>query len=130
MNSSRQEMASLPDLMKTFGFTFHLLGYWFKDLTPIDFPVEIVLIVWPPGSGSLAHDHGFSVNASWIVPLDDRTSLKAIFHRCWGDLLRSQSAETLTGGGFHFVMPYQIHEIVNDTDEIAASVHCYFPRRG
>jgi predicted metal-dependent enzyme (double-stranded beta helix superfamily) len=129
MNSSIREIVSLADLMKTFGFTCHRLGYWFKDLTPIDSLVEVVLIVWTPGSKSLPHDHGRSWNVSLVAPLNDRTSLKGIFYRCWGDLLRSQGTEILTGGGLHFVKPYQIHEIVNDSDEIAVSLHCYFPRR-
>jgi predicted metal-dependent enzyme (double-stranded beta helix superfamily) len=130
-NSAVQKIVSLSesDPMKTMGFVSHPLGYYWKELTPIDSPVEVVLIVWSPGSKSLPHDHGRSWNVSWVVPLSDRTSLNGIFYRCWGDLLRSQETEILTGGGLHVVKPHEIHEIVNDSDEIAVSLHCYFPRR-
>jgi predicted metal-dependent enzyme (double-stranded beta helix superfamily) len=111
------------------GFTRCVNGYWWKELTSIDSPIEVVLIVWPPGSSSRAHEHGLSWNLTSLLPLGRQPQLQAIYHRCHNDRLKLERSAVLQVGGFHVVLPYQIHEVINNSEETVVSLHCYFPRR-
>jgi hypothetical protein len=45
------------------------------------------------------------------------------------DRLKLERSEVLQVGGFQMVLPYQIHEVINNSAETVVSLHGYFPRR-
>jgi predicted metal-dependent enzyme (double-stranded beta helix superfamily) len=114
---------------KSLGVTRHPNGYWWQELSDPTSPIEVVLIIWPPGSRSLAHEHGLCWNITALLPLGKEPCLEANYHRFWGDKLLLERSQVLTVSGVHLVLPYQIHEIINNSLETVASLHCYFPRR-
>jgi predicted metal-dependent enzyme (double-stranded beta helix superfamily) len=116
-------------IWEQWGFTRAANGYWWKELTSSDSPVEVVLMIWPPGSSSRAHEHGLSWNLTALIPWGRQPQLQAIYHRCHDDRLKLAQSEVLQVGGFHVVLPYQIHEVINNSEETVVSLRGYFPRR-
>ena len=82
-------------------------------------PLQLWVIEWPAGAGTGFHDHGGSRGAFTVV----RGSLteRQVVH---GDLHTRvlPQGEGRTFGASH------LHDVRNDTEEIALSVHAYSPR--
>ncbi len=113
------------------GFNKHDNGYYWQELTPKYLPFEIVLIGWMPGEiGSLAHDHLTSLAIATILPIGgENLELEGIYHRVSKHQLIEHEKQLIKPGEIHFVMPYQIHEIVNKCPHTVFAIHVYFPRR-
>jgi hypothetical protein len=108
------------------GLTLHDNGYLYKKLTW--WKIEFVLIVWPPGTRSKAHQHGASRNLTWLIPLGEAT-LRTTFFKVMQDRLLSDRTETIGGNQFHYVAAHQIHEVANESPYTAVTLHAYFPCR-
>ncbi|KGN41357.1 cysteine dioxygenase [Knoellia aerolata] len=81
--------------------------------------LQLWLIEWPPGAGTGFHDHGGSRGAITVV----RGSLteRQVVH---GDL----HARVLTEGEGRAFGANHLHDVRNDSEEAALSVHAYSPR--
>jgi predicted metal-dependent enzyme (double-stranded beta helix superfamily) len=111
------------------GFIRHPNGYLFKELTPSNFPWEIILFVWPPGTRSKAHGHGSAWNLTWLLPLGNQATLHTTLFKVYQDQLQVDRISEIAGNQFHYVAPHQIHEVANESQNTAVTLHLYFPRR-
>jgi hypothetical protein len=88
--------------------------------------VELVLIIWPPGSGSGCHDHQSSFNLLHCL----LGQLNIYNFVCCQNQLHLAQHQILSIGTTAKTFPYQIHEVVNPSPvDWAASLHIYFPVR-
>ncbi|NNG38574.1 cysteine dioxygenase family protein [Flexivirga sp. ID2601S] len=79
--------------------------------------VQVWAIAWPPGSSTGWHDHGTAFGAFVTV----RGSLR---EHAWHGY--ETISELDAGRGKHFTDKH-IHDVRNESDEWAVSVHAYFP---
>jgi predicted metal-dependent enzyme (double-stranded beta helix superfamily) len=96
--------------------------------------VSAWIIRWPPGAGTGWHDHGGSSGAMVIVGGElTEWSVGSV----WSRVADSESVplpdgvgrrRRLTVGTDRAFGPWYIHEVVNQGDEAAFSVHVYSPR--
>jgi predicted metal-dependent enzyme (double-stranded beta helix superfamily) len=114
---------------ESLGFAHHDNGYIHKEITPSNFPFELVLIVWPPGTCSKAHGHGSSRNLTWLLPLGNQATLRTTLFKVSQDQLQAERISEIAGNQFHYVAPHQIHEVANESLNTAVTLHLYFPRR-
>jgi predicted metal-dependent enzyme (double-stranded beta helix superfamily) len=90
------------------------------------------LIAWPPGTGTGWHDHGGASGAMVAVAgvLTER-SIEATADRAYGHTFQLPagvgSVRRLRAGGARAFGPQHIHEVVNEGDVTAYSVHVYAP---
>jgi hypothetical protein len=102
------------------------LGYFFRPLISWTL-LEVILVFWPPGSGSQPHDHGNCLNCSLIFPVG-RSKLAAELYDCSrGKLIRSW-ATVFTDKALHIVFPRQIHQL-RQIEGISISLNFYIPMR-
>jgi predicted metal-dependent enzyme (double-stranded beta helix superfamily) len=118
MNQYNSFLASL-------GLKVHISGYGHLRLTPKHAPILLVLIVWPPGITSFAHDHGSSWNLTWLLPIGDEAQLRANLYSVDQGKLEVDRTVVVNKGQFHIVRPHQVHEIANTSQNIAVSLHLY-----
>jgi quercetin dioxygenase-like cupin family protein len=79
---------------------------------------EVWVLSWAPGQAAELHDHGRSVGNLTVVA--GTLTERAVD----GDGVR---AETLTEGETRYLEAGLVHEVVNLSDEPAASIHVYSP---
>ncbi len=122
---------------ESLGFNHHDNGYIYKELTSINSPFELMLIIWPPGTCSKAHDHGISHNLTWLLPIGNQPTLRTTLFKVSQDQLQTvkqsylgkNQTTAIAGKQFHYVAPHQIHEIANESLNTAVTLHLYYPRR-
>lgn len=81
--------------------------------------LQLWVIEWPPGVGTGFHDHGGSRGAFTVVrgTLTERQRVRDQVH-----------ARVLPEGEGRAFGPNHLHDVVNDGDVAALSVHAYSPR--
>jgi hypothetical protein len=90
------------------------------------------LIAWPPGTGTGWHDHGGAAGAMFAVAgeLTER-SVEAPADHAYGEPLALPgghgAVRALTAGRGRAFSGRHIHEVVNEGDVTAYSVHVYAP---
>ena len=90
------------------------------------------LIAWPPGTGTGWHDHGGASGAMVAIAgeLTER-SIEATAEQAYGHTFHLPagvgSVRRLRAGGARAFGPRHIHEVVNEGDVTAYSVHVYEP---
>jgi quercetin dioxygenase-like cupin family protein len=85
---------------------------------------EAWLIGWPPGGRVRFHDHGRS-GGSVLVLEGSLLELTPVVRR--HEVLRLERHRYTTGGLLEFG-PGHVHDLVNDGDAFAVSLHVYSPR--
>ncbi|PSB02099.1 hypothetical protein [Merismopedia glauca] len=116
------------DLMNL-GFLKTKQGYFYQDLSANNPLFEMVLIIWPGGTGSQAHDHGNCLSLSTIIPFGQTPNLTAKLHKIFQGQFFPDGEKTLKPGEFDVVLPFQVHEIDNPNQEAVMTLHVYIPRR-
>jgi mannose-6-phosphate isomerase-like protein (cupin superfamily) len=86
---------------------------------------EVWLLSWLPGQGTDLHDHGTSSGAFAVAAGTLNERVVTAGRR--GRRARETSAELGTGRA-RFFGPHYVHQVRNDGDEAAVSVHVYAPR--
>lgn len=92
---------------------------WYQRLARND-TFEVWLLTWLPGQGTEIHDHGGSAGAFGVV----QGSLTEHGFSLAGTAPRSR---TLHDGAVRSFGPRHIHQVVNEHDTPAVSVHAYAP---
>ncbi|UNS96099.1 cysteine dioxygenase family protein [Streptomyces tubbatahanensis] len=84
---------------------------------------EVWLLTWLPGQGTDIHDHGGASGAFGVVrgELTEQT-----FARRW-EAAVPPSPRRLPTGGVRSFGPRHIHQVRNDSDSPAVSIHAYSP---
>lgn len=118
----------LPSFLE-FGFEQNDGGYFSRRISMGILPVEAVLIAWPPGSKAIPHDHGNVSSTCFVLPVNKNACLKAGFFSCEGGQIERFRSENLNAQSFHYVAPYQIHSVENDTSEWVLTLNLYYPPR-
>ena len=83
---------------------------------------QVWLLSWLPGQGTPLHDHGTSAGAFAVV----RGTLSERVVAAGRNEVR-ESADRLTAGRVRHFGPHYVHQVTNDDDEPAVSVHVYTP---
>jgi predicted metal-dependent enzyme (double-stranded beta helix superfamily) len=113
------------NFLSSLGLKVHASGYGYLRLTPKQAPILLILIIWPPGITSHAHDHGLAWNLTWLLPIGDEAQLQANLYSVDQGKLEVDRTAVVNKGQFHIVPPYQVHEIANTSQNIAVSLHLY-----
>jgi predicted metal-dependent enzyme (double-stranded beta helix superfamily) len=92
---------------------------WFKRLAGED-DIEVWALTWLPGQGTDLHDHGGSAGA-FLVLAGELTEHSVIDRR-------QLVAGTVAAGDGRRFGPRHVHQIVNNGDFPAISLHVYGPR--
>jgi hypothetical protein len=132
LNVARQ-LAARPDL--TASVPVDDERSWLPLDTALDAPdVSAWIIRWPPGTGTGWHDHGGSSGAMVIVSGElTEWSVGSV----WSSVADYDSVplpngigrrRRLPAGADRAFGPWYIHEVVNQSDAPAYSVHVYSPR--
>ncbi|HVX23077.1 MAG TPA: cysteine dioxygenase family protein [Acidimicrobiales bacterium] len=89
------------------------------ELLELTNDVEVWVIHWPTGGHLQVHDHGGSAGAFWVVDgaLEERYAAE-------DRSLRRRHIGTANGAAFG---PRYVHDVRNDGDRPATSVHAYSP---
>jgi hypothetical protein len=105
------------------------LDYYFLPLINWFF-LEVVVVLWPTGSGSKPHDHNDSLNFSLIFPIGGNSTMIAEFFKVSrGTLVRdNDKVFTFTSKALHIVLPRQVHQL-RQLEGCSISVNFYVPRR-
>jgi predicted metal-dependent enzyme (double-stranded beta helix superfamily) len=115
---------SLPtDLFIPLGLKISEEGYFFRRLSPKIIPILLVLIFWMPQVKADPHDHDLSWD--WLLPISDEAQLRANLYSVDQGKLEVDRTAVVNKGQFHIVLPYQVHEIANTSQNIAVSLHLY-----
>jgi hypothetical protein len=85
---------------------------------------EAWIIGWPPGGVIALHDHG---NSSGAVVVASGALVETYLTEDVDESFRSQVRRMPTGSSWNMTERY-VHDMVNDTDTPAVSVHVYAPR--
>jgi hypothetical protein len=92
---------------------------WYKRLAGED-DFEVWALTWLPGQGTDLHDHGGSAGA-FLVHTGELTE-----HTVSGQ--HQLIGATIGAGGGRRFGPRHVHQLVNNADTPAISVHVYGPR--
>ncbi|GAB7190005.1 cysteine dioxygenase family protein [Kineococcus sp. NUM-3379] len=95
--------------------------YW----TRLDAPagIDVWLLTWTRTQGTDLHDHGGSAAAFTVVE-GTLTEVRPDT----GGALTSTALRAVPGGALRTVEPDVVHDVRNDHDEPAVSIHAYAPR--
>jgi hypothetical protein len=85
---------------------------------------EAWAIGWPPGGGIELHDHGQSSGAVMVAT----GTLTETTVRATDSGVAVTESHLVTAGEHRCFGPHYVHDLVNDSDEPAISVHVYGPR--
>jgi predicted metal-dependent enzyme (double-stranded beta helix superfamily) len=101
----------------------HACGYlfWAANIGGL----EVVAILWQPGTTSEIHDHRQAENLV-IGLVGEVTVLRYHYSR---NQRFVEWQEILSCGGLSHTPAWSSHEIINHTSEWAATLHFYYPRR-
>ncbi|GAB2962631.1 cysteine dioxygenase family protein [Actinosynnema sp. NPDC050801] len=98
-------------------------------LNSLDDPFQIVLVLWAPGRGSPVHDHDGTVGMVSAVFGRTREIKYEILHQHGSEVALAPSGDMLIVPGCTTpIYPeddMQLHLMVNETSEWAATVHIY-----
>jgi len=111
-------MAYLPSLW-AMQIKFDPIRRWYRRLVLAD-EYEVWLLTWLPEQRTGFHDHGPSAGA-FVVALG---TLQEVTARAGHPVPRTR---TLTGGAVRSFGPAYIHDVRNDSADLAVSVHAYSP---
>jgi predicted metal-dependent enzyme (double-stranded beta helix superfamily) len=118
-------------LLKAWGLTRSSNGdYWYRPITPPDFPVEIVLFLWSPGAKSIIHDHGAAESWTWVLPIGQEIQLLNTLFRVDNSEIQALQSALLTANAFARIPAHQPHQISNPSESYCWSIHAYFGHRG